>query len=180
MIKNYDKQKQISRSKGNVQLSDGEALSRGAQAVAEAWGVVSGNTRNGHGVRRFSFLRGRKTVPCSVVETVKSVSEQGLLRYQEQGSHGKAANWTSQSVYFFLQNANWSQTVQTQKQSKSPVGERVRGRNTKPTRSVLDRGISPKPSWRKDPVLNHTIAVQGTSSWSKVQWHTDKKRLLHQ
>lgn len=101
MIKNYDKQKQISGSKGNVQLSDGEALSRGAQAVAEAWGVVSGNTRNGHGVRRFSFLRGRKTVPCSVVETVKSVSEQGLLRYQEQGSHGKTANWTSQSVLLF-------------------------------------------------------------------------------
>lgn len=104
------------------------------------------------------------------METDKSISEQSLLRYQEQGSHDKAANLTSWSVYFFLQNANWSQTVQTQKQSKTPVVG-VRGRNTKLIRSILERGITPKPSATKDPVPDHTKVVHGHSMNSSFILH---------
>lgn len=75
--------------------------------------------------------------------------------------------WSENS---FLQNANWSQTAQTQKKPEPP-GLGVRGRNTKFTKALLERGICPKASRRKDPVLNHTEVVQGHSKASSFVQH---------
>lgn len=108
------------------------------------------------------------------MEKVKSVSEQGLDTRSKIATIRLLIGLPGLSTS--LEKRKLEPNSANTEASKAPaVG--VRGRNTKPNRSILERRIAPKPSWRKDPVLNHTIAAQGMSSWSGVRWHTDKKGL---